>query len=609
MAEHDDDSQRRSPSTALSTACGSDADALNNACFCVSLDPQALDAALEVELQDAQLVRLVRERCPHVFADRPVFVTAARLKQMAELVDAVEDVVARPGWREHALANAPALARHDPQGAQGVFFGYDFHLNADAIGLIEINTNAGGAMLNIALARAQRACCRTIDPLVPTDGSVLRFERAIVEMFGSEWRAARGNTPLRCVAIVDSEPQRQYLYPEFLLFQRLFERYGIRTVIAGPEELRFQGGTLHCGDAAIDLVYNRLTDFYLEEDSCSALRQAYLENAVVLTPHPQAHALYADKRRLADLTDLTFLKALGVHPRTQETLVRTVPRVTVVRSADAESLWPERRRLFFKPVSGYGGRAAYRGDKLTRRVWQEILDGDYVAQALVAPGERQVDAQDPRAAMKFDLRLYVYAGRTQWVAARMYQGQTTNFRTAGGGFAPVYSIADGALPSDLAAALSAQSSSTDETSAAPCRPGEHASFVFLLDSQGKIHPLPHELYVALARSQAAAESLADQSFRLADWYVRLHDGKPERVVNEWYGWVRFDAHGRFEAAAEAPGPGGRGQSQDVSALPTSAERERMESLLFSATAPVPNTAGEGNPREKTRCDKDGPFRQ
>ena len=40
--------------------------------------------------------------------------------------------------------------------------------------------------------------------------------------------------------------------------------------------------------------------------------------------------------------------------------------------------------------------------------------------------------------MKFDLRGYAYAGESQWFAARLYQGQTTNFRTPGGGFAPVY---------------------------------------------------------------------------------------------------------------------------------------------------------------------------
>ncbi len=40
--------------------------------------------------------------------------------------------------------------------------------------------------------------------------------------------------------------------------------------------------------------------------------------------------------------------------------------------------------------------------------------------------------------LKLDLRAYVYDGRVQLTAARLYQGQTTNFRTAGGGFAPVF---------------------------------------------------------------------------------------------------------------------------------------------------------------------------
>jgi hypothetical protein len=39
--------------------------------------------------------------------------------------------------------------------------------------------------------------------------------------------------------------------------------------------------------------------------------------------------------------------------------------------------------------------------------------------------------------LKFDVRAYAYAGRVQLLAARIYAGQTTNFRTAGGGFAPV----------------------------------------------------------------------------------------------------------------------------------------------------------------------------
>ena len=45
--------------------------------------------------------------------------------------------------------------------------------------------------------------------------------------------------------------------------------------------------------------------------------------------------------------------------------------------------------------------------------------------------------------LKMDLRNYVYRGEVQLVTARLYQGQTTNFRTPGGGFAPVLALPDG----------------------------------------------------------------------------------------------------------------------------------------------------------------------
>ncbi|HCT40204.1 MAG TPA: hypothetical protein DF427_03310, partial [Moraxellaceae bacterium] len=151
------------------------------------------------------------------------------------------------------------------------------------------------------------------------------------------------------------------------------------------------------------------------------------------------HALYADKRNLALLSDAATLQALGVPAATQTILLENIPHTEVVNAADAERLWQQRRQLFFKPNAGFGSRAAYRGDKLTKRVWEEILQGDYVAQALVTPGERTITAEPDAQTLKFDLRTYTYDGDVQWVAARLYQGQTTNFRTPGGGFAPVYS--------------------------------------------------------------------------------------------------------------------------------------------------------------------------
>lgn len=41
------------------------------------------------------------------------------------------------------------------------------------------------------------------------------------------------------------------------------------------------------------------------------------------------------------------------------------------------------------------GTLQNRGDKLTKRVWQEILSGEYVAQEFVTQGERKVSKRDP----------------------------------------------------------------------------------------------------------------------------------------------------------------------------------------------------------------------
>ena len=98
---------------------------------------------------------------------------------------------------------------------------------------------------------------------------------------------------------------------------------------------------------------------------------------------------------------------------------------------------------------GYGSKAAYRGDKLTRRVFEEIIAGEYVAQTLVPPSSRRLAPEGEGSAaveLKLDLRNYVYDGAVQLVSARLWQGQTTNFRTPGGGFAPVL-----AVPHDIAA--------------------------------------------------------------------------------------------------------------------------------------------------------------
>lgn len=539
---------------------------LNSECFCISLDTSALRQALESEIGEPGLFDLIQQRCPYLFATRPVFLSHVHMLRMARVVQAIESVLALPAYRDAVLATSPAIARHDPGGAKGVFFGYDFHVTEGSFGLIEINTNAGGAMLNAVLARAQRACCAAVVGLVPPPATADAFEAEIVAMFRKEWSLCGFERPLRSIAIVDENPEAQYLYPEFLLFQRLFQRHGLQAVITGPTEFTLRGGVLWHGDVAIDLVYNRLTDFSLAEPASATLREAYLADAMVLTPHPQAHALYADKRNLALLSDATRLQALGVPQATQDVLLAGIPHTEVVEAQHAERLWRERRRLFFKPFAGFGGRAAYRGDKLTQRVWQEILAGGYVAQALVAPGGRVISNEEPVQVLKFDLREYAYDGHVQWVAARLYQGQTTNFRTPGGGFAPVY---EG--PADGDAGWTSEA----------CTPAPHESRLFLIDGN-EVQPLAHERYVALARGEAAAAEFAGRRFMLVDWYLRLARGQPEAIVNQTCSWLVFDANGLLDPHAA--------HAIDAEAAPTEGQWAQVRALVFG-NASVPPEHG------------------
>ena len=107
----------------------------------------------------------------------------------------------------------------------------------------------------------------------------------------------------------------------------------------------------------------------------------------------------------------------------------------------ADALWARRAHLFFKPCTGYGSKAAYRGSKLTKKTWERIIEGGYVAQALVPPSSRTIEVDGAEVPLKLDVRAYAYRGAIQLLAARLYHGQTTNFRTPGGGFAPVYTEA------------------------------------------------------------------------------------------------------------------------------------------------------------------------
>jgi hypothetical protein len=412
------------------------AEALNRDCFCRTLNHERLREQLEGDPSLRGMLDSIGLTRPNLFSSTVVFISSRVQQQITAMVAAIERVVTLPAYQAQALTRAEPLARQ-AFGPQGVCMGYDFHLSSAGPQLIEINTNAGGLLLNLALARAQEACCDELDPVFDASTRRDTLQQSVFEMFANEWRLQRGAAPWRNVLILDSGPAEQYLAPEFELFRQLFQRHGLQAGIADPSALSWDGSQLIHQGQVVDMVYNRLTDFYLQDGANHALRQAYAAGAVVLTPHPHVHALLADKRNLITLSQDPLLAAWGASAADRKLLQASVPVTRLVTPERADELWAQRRQLFFKPVAGYGAKAAYRGDKLTRRVWSEILQGDFVAQALVPPAERGTLVDGQQTDLKFDIRAYTYGGQVQLLAARMYAGQTTNFRTQGGGFAPV----------------------------------------------------------------------------------------------------------------------------------------------------------------------------
>ncbi|MFM1979178.1 MAG: hypothetical protein RLZ68_443, partial [Pseudomonadota bacterium] len=240
------------------------ADALNQHCFCKTLNPERLRSQLEVEPSLLGLAKDMAVSHPHLFSSTAVFLTTDVVRAISNSVAAIERVMSLPGWLTQALATAGPMAQLD-HGPLGVFMGYDFHISPTGPQLIEINTNAGGALLNTALVRAQTACCAPMDMSLNGYRDLGTLEADFVAMFQAEWRLQRPYKTLRTIAIVDDAPAQQYLAPEFQLFKHLFTQHGLQAVVADAAELRFHGGALWHGDTAIDMVYNRVTDFDLSE--------------------------------------------------------------------------------------------------------------------------------------------------------------------------------------------------------------------------------------------------------------------------------------------------------------------------------------------------------
>lgn len=353
------------------------------------------------------------------------------IEQMQNLITAVEKVITISNEKNNNSSNSSNI-RND--NLKGIFMGYDFHLQNNNENknitpkLIEINTNAGGAFLNLCLLNA----------IYKNDKNNVadKLANEFVAMFKNEFAIFSNNQKnLQTIAIVDENPSEQFLYPEFEICQKILVKNNIQTIISSPENLSIQNNNLYYNNGIkIDFVYNRLTDFYLRSNAKNnALLTAYQNDFAAIIPNPKIYDLYANKNNLINLSNADFLDNLNIDNQSKNILLKHIPKILKVKNNDNEYLWKQRKNLFFKTAEGYGSKAVYRGDKLTKKVFAEIIESDaYLAQEIIPPSEHLL--KNINVVMKADFRCYCYNGKIQLVAARLYQGQTTNFRTENGGF-------------------------------------------------------------------------------------------------------------------------------------------------------------------------------
>ena len=210
-------------------------------------------------------------------------------------------------------------------------------------------------------------------------------------------------------------------------------------------DLDYDGEQLMALGKPVDHIYNRCCDFYLSTPSNAVLARAISDPKVQISPHPSSYALMADKGQMVSMSQTAQLQRYGCDTETIALIQSVIPPVRHIQDESPETWWQQRKHCFFKPQNTYGSKAVYKGDSISRKKFDTLLDQAYVVQpyfqADTVPVTLPIEAGNPseqEAMFKYDLRFFVYGDAVRLVGARLFQGQVTNFQTLGGGFAPVH---------------------------------------------------------------------------------------------------------------------------------------------------------------------------
>ncbi len=280
-------------------------------------------------------------------------------------------------WEEQLISHDPGFRDPSPTSRLDAFVMDE----AGTMGLTEYNAETpAGAAFNDALCESfvdlpvMRTFNRSYE-LIP-----LAARHGVLHVLLDAWQQWSGSRNLPRIAIVDwpDVPTRN----EFVLYQELFQSWGIPCVIVDPRAMEYRGGKLFADGSPVDLIYKRvlITELIKECGMDHAVVRAVRENAVCMVNpfrskilHKKASlSVLSDERnaRLFRPDELEAIRAYIPWTRNVEDrkTVRDGEQVDLVRH-----ILDNKDQLVLKPNDDYGGAGIVLGWQVDSTGWESAV--------------------------------------------------------------------------------------------------------------------------------------------------------------------------------------------------------------------------------------------
>jgi hypothetical protein len=347
----------------------------------------------------------------NLICNEEVIVSKENIKKIKNFIQATFELKQSENYQNYLIEKYQYP--FEKKSHHSLFMSYDFHIDQNQEPkLIEINTNAAFWLLGYELYQLN----------FKKDSALFCDLEELKRNFQEEYSLSQKKEEIKSIQIVDEKTSQQRMLIEFLCFNDLFKSWGWKSDISDVDQLK-----------SSNFIYNRHTDFYFTNSVSHDLKKVYEDGSACVSPHPFEYFLLADKERIVDWSESSFLNKF-LNFESSEVIRKVIPISQKITLENSEEIWKQRKYKFFKPMRSFGSKQSYKGASVSKKIFEECVQQGFIAQDYIQPEEVEVKTEQGLEKMKYDLRCYVYKNKLQMIIARVYQGQVTNLRTPFGGF-------------------------------------------------------------------------------------------------------------------------------------------------------------------------------